>query len=311
MIEIKHLDSCELTNKGYGGHSGSKKGILFDGEKWLIKYPKSTKSMDVKGLSYTTTPLSEYLGSHIYESVNIDTHETILGISNGKLVVGCKDFLKNTEEIVDFNAIKNNYDESVEDYLENRSSSKFDRNDNIEDLKYIMDNNTYFKKIPELKLRFWDMFIMDAFISNNDRNEANWGLIYDKETGNLRISPVFDNGAAFYGKSDDEKLETILNDEFKFKQMVYDSSVSTFLLNGKLLNPLKYIESIADEDCNQALIRIYPNINLDKIKEIFDNIPETYNGLTVFSKVQKEAYFKMLKYRYEEIFKPIYNKLKS
>lgn len=137
---------------------------------------------------------------------------------------------------------------------------------------------------------------MDAFISNNDRNEANWGLIYDKETENLRISPVFDNGAAFYGKSDDEKLETILNDEFKFKQMVYDSSVSTFLLNENLLNPLKYIESMNDEDCNQALIRIYPNINLDKIKEIFDNIPKTYNGLTVFSKVQREAYFKMLKY---------------
>lgn len=146
MIEIKNLDSCELTNKGYGGHSGSKKGILFDGEKWLIKYPKSIKNMDVKGLSYTTTTLSEYLGSHIYESVNIDTHETILGISNGKLVVGCRDFLKNTEEIVDFNAIKNNYDESVENHLENRSSSKFDRNDNIEDLKYIMDNNTTLKK---------------------------------------------------------------------------------------------------------------------------------------------------------------------
>ena len=36
-------------------------------------------------LSYMTAPLSEYIGSHIYEILGIDVHQTILGIRNGKL----------------------------------------------------------------------------------------------------------------------------------------------------------------------------------------------------------------------------------
>ena len=119
MIKILKLDNYPVTNKGYGGHSGSKRGLLIDGEKWLNKLPKSTKSMNVSNLSYTTTPLCEYLGSHIYEIVGIPTHQTILGYYNEKLVVGCKDFLSNTEEIIDFNAIKNNYEEDIENYIGN------------------------------------------------------------------------------------------------------------------------------------------------------------------------------------------------
>ena len=309
MIEIKNLNNCIETNQGYGGHSGSKKGILINGEKWLLKYPKTTKSMNVEGLSYTTTPLSEYLGSHIYASIGMPTHETILGIANNKLVVACKDFLSSTEEIIDFNAIRNNYNELTEEYLENRHSSEFNRTDDLEDIIYIMNNNFYFKQVPALKDLFWDMFIIDAFISNNDRNEANWGLIHDKETGTLKLSFVYDNGAAFYGKSSDEKLVGILKDDFKFKQMAYDSCVSAFSINDKIINPLKYIESMQNEDCNKAILRLFPKIDMLKIKQIFDEIPETYDNLTIFSKIQKEAYYKVLTYKLEKVLTPVYNKL--
>ena len=92
MIKIENFDNLEISGILYGGHSGSKIGVLIDNEKWLLKYPKSTKSMDNVNLSYTTTPLSEYLGSHIYEIIGIDTHKTELGIFDNKLVVACKDF---------------------------------------------------------------------------------------------------------------------------------------------------------------------------------------------------------------------------
>lgn len=308
MIEMKNFELYQETNKGYGGHSGSKKGILIDGDRWVLKYPKPTKNLELSGIS---TPLSEYLGSHIYEMVGIDTHETILGIANGKLVVACRDFLKKGEEIVDFNAIRNNYDEGLEKYLEERQSSQFSRNEDLEDMIYIMNHNDYFKKVPELKDRFWDMFIIDALISNNDRNEANWGLIYDEDTGNLRLAPVYDNGASFYGKSDDEKLNTILQDEFKFKQMAYDSCISIFSWNGKQMNPLKYIESMNNEDCNQAIMRIVPKIDMEYIKKLFDEIPSSYHDLVVFSDIQKEVYYKMLDYKLEKVFKVVYDKLRE
>ncbi|MBQ7140346.1 MAG: CtkA family protein [Bacilli bacterium] len=312
MIKIENFDSLKTSGISYGGHGGSKKGIIINGERWFLKYPKSTKSMDVEGLSYSTTPLSEYLGSHIYESIGLETHKTKLGLANGKIVVACKDFLNSNETIIDYNMIKNEYDENVERAIEHLSSnSNIDSNHDLEEVLLIMEENPYFKSILELKERFWDMFVIDAFINNNDRNEGNWGLVLNKETNNLKLSPVFDNGAAFYNKSNDEKLTSIYNDNFKFKQSVYDSSISIYQLSGKKINPLKYIESMDNVECNKAILRIIPKINMNKIKDIFNEIPEKYNDLPVLSEIQKEYYLKSLEYKYNNILIPIYNKIKE
>ncbi len=63
MIKLEEFDNFDLSGISYGGHGGSKKGILINGEIWFLKYPKSTKSMNLEGLSYSTTPISEYIGS--------------------------------------------------------------------------------------------------------------------------------------------------------------------------------------------------------------------------------------------------------
>ena len=310
MIKIENFDNATVSGITYGGHSGSKKGIILNGERWFLKYPKSTKSMNVIGLSYTTSPISEYLGSHIYNLLGFDVHETLLGIANGKIVVACKDFLKNNETILDYNSLKNDYDENIEKEIEElSSSSKENTGTDIEEIIIIMNNNSYFAKMPELKMRFWDMFVVDALISNNDRNDNNWGLILDHNTMNLRIPPVYDNGAAFYSKSADEKINSILNDSFKMKQVIYDSSVSSFLKDGKRINPLKFIEKMDNEDLNNAILRITPKINLNKIKELFASIPSSYDDLPVLTDSQRKLYYESIVYKYEHILKPIYNKL--
>ena len=108
MIKIESFDLLKTSGISYGWHGGSKRGIIIDNERWFLKYPKSTKSMDVLGLSHSTTSLSEYLGLHIYESIGLETHETRLGFANGKIVVACKDFLGSNETIIDYNMIKMN-----------------------------------------------------------------------------------------------------------------------------------------------------------------------------------------------------------
>ena len=311
MIKIYNFETFDYSGISYGGHGGSKKGIIIDGEKWFLKYPKSTRSMDVQGLSYTTAPLSEYIGSHIYKLIGLDVHDTKLGISNEKLVVACKDFLNSSEVIFDYNSIKNEYDENVEKAIGSLSSSSMSGNNDIEEILLIMSENPYFKSIPELKLRFWDMFVIDAFISNNDRNEGNWGLVLDRETKKIRIAPVFDNGASFYSKSSDERLNYIYTDDFKFKQSVYDSSISIYKKNGKPINPLKFIEKMDNDDCNEALLRIVPKINFDEIESVFNEIPKEYNGIVILSDIQRQVYLKSLKYRYENVLLPTYEKLLS
>ena len=79
--------------------------------------------------------------------------------------------------------------------------------------------------------------------------------------------------------------------------------------NFDLLNPLKYIESMDDIECNKAILRMVPKINMDKITNIFDEIPEEYNELPVLSEMQKTYYLKSLEYRYNNVLIPIYNKL--
>lgn len=309
MIKIYNFDSLAHSGISYGGHAGSKKGVIIDNEKWFLKYPKSTRSMDVQNLSYATTPLSEYIGSHIYKSIGIDVHDTRLGISNGKLVVACKDFLNSSEVIFDYNAIKNEYDENVEEAIEDLRSSSIDSNNDIEEVFVIMDKNPYFKSIPELSQRFWDMFVIDAFISNNDRNEGNWGLILDRETKKIRIAPVFDNGASFYNKSDSERLNSIYIDDFKFRQSAYESVISVYKKNGKPINPLKFIEKMDNTFCNEAILRIVPKIDFNKIEDIFNEIPEKVNEFLVLSDIQRLLYLKSLKYKYKNVLLPVYNKL--
>lgn len=312
MIKIEDFNLLKPSGISYGGHSGSKKGVIIDNERWFLKYPKSTKSMDVIGLSYSTTPLSEYIASHIYEIIGLDVHKTKLGFANDKIVVACKDFLSSNEMIIDYTMIKNDYDEKLEREVERLSSkSDINSNHNLEEVLLVMKHNSYFKSIPELKERFWDMFVIDAFVNNNDRNEGNWGLVLNKDTNKLRLSPVFDNGASFYNKSSDNRLLSICEDDFKFKQSVYDSSISIYKLYGKSINPLKYIESMENDECNKAILRIVPKIDMEKIKKLFDEIPEEYNGLVVFSKTQKMYYLKVLEYRHKEVLLPIYNKLLS
>ena len=91
MIEIKDLNKYERDlSTYYGGRSGSKYAIMINGERWMIKFPENTK--DFKGReknnvhlpSYTASPLSEYIGSQIYQSLGIPVHETMLGIRDNR-----------------------------------------------------------------------------------------------------------------------------------------------------------------------------------------------------------------------------------
>ena len=49
--------------------AGDKDGILINGEPWIAKYPKSNEGMakSDKLSKFSQTPLSEFIGSHIYE----------------------------------------------------------------------------------------------------------------------------------------------------------------------------------------------------------------------------------------------------
>ena len=70
-MEIFDFSNAEYSNRNgsYGGAAGDKDGILINGEPWIAKYPKSNEGMakSDKLSKFSQTPLSEFIGSHIYE----------------------------------------------------------------------------------------------------------------------------------------------------------------------------------------------------------------------------------------------------
>ena len=68
MIKMYDFSKYELSSRNleYGGRAGEKKGIIFNNENWFLKFPKSASSMKgIRGMSYVTSPLNEYIGSQI------------------------------------------------------------------------------------------------------------------------------------------------------------------------------------------------------------------------------------------------------
>ena len=313
---IKNLDSAPRVFSAYdGGKSGHKYGISIDGECWMVKYPENTRlfagneKRNPHIPSYTTSLLSEYIGSHIYASLGIPVHETMLGYRDGKIVVACKDFNLN-HELVTFDMIKNALIEHEDDFIGGSSSSGF-HGEFLDDVITVIENSELMKRAEGIKEHFWDMFIVDAFIRNNDRNNANWGVMIKKDESVL-IAPVFDNGNAFFNKRNPSVAEKRIQDDESIAQDALGTGTSFFLdKTGRHIHPFAYIESLQNPDCTAALVRFAKRLDMNKVRSIINGIPEQAFGVEVISSAQKEHYIRMMEIIVERSISPTLERLKN
>lgn len=138
--------------------------------------------------------------------------------------------------------------------------------------------------------RFWDMFIVDAFIGNWDRHNGNWGFLYDDRTDEMALAPVYDCGSCLYPQADEKIMEAVLSDAGERNHRIYNIPLSAIMQDGKKIKYFDYISSLQNEDCNRALKRIVPRIDMERIREIIDQTP-------FVSELQKNFYLTMLSER--------------
>ena len=69
MNFLKDFTNLPYSNKHYGGNAGLKRGVVIDNKNWLLKFPQETSTFDNVTISFTTSPPSEYVGSHIQKVV--------------------------------------------------------------------------------------------------------------------------------------------------------------------------------------------------------------------------------------------------
>ena len=290
MLDFTNLPT---KKKAYGGANGSKLSVIYNDELYMLKLPMHASKNP--NLSYTNSCTSEYLGCHIFNMLGIKAQETLLGTykyhDKVKTVVACKDFTFPGVVILDFASIKNQIIDSASNGYGTELSDIIDTINK----QTVVDSE-------ELKEHFWNMFVVDAFIGNWDRHNGNWGFLYNQETDKLEIAPIFDCGSALFPQIDDELIKKVISSKAEMNARVYDVPTSAIFIDGKRANYHKVITSLEYKDCNNAIKRIVPKIQLDDINKLIDNVEE-------LSQLKKEFLKKILKLRKELILDAAFKKL--
>ncbi len=307
MIEIVDFTNCKLSNRNleYAGRAGEKRGIIYNNELWFLKFPKNTIGMNrVTGLSYVTSPLSEYICSQIYKILGYDVHETILGICNdgkrNKVVCACKDFIADdkNELLIPYTALRNDTNPIIMD----RNDDSLMSPSNINEIEFQLEHNTILSRIPNAKDRFWDVALIDMLINNNDRNEDNWGVIKYKKEDLYKLAPIYDCGNCFYGKTSDEKIETIMSDVERLNSSAkngitaYEDDNEKEIRNTEII---KYVKKYNSDSIERVVNIVKAKMN--DIKELIYNIPNKYDDIEIMSDIRKEYYIRTLELRLEMI----------
>lgn len=279
MIDISNLKPVINT---YGG-SELKATYYINNERYMVKMPDPVRSKKYE-VSYMNNQFSEYIGCHIFESVEIPAQETLLvTIKVGdrqKIAVACKDFLMPKEKLIEIENVsiststEKKYTASIEDVYE--MADRLERNFNLSKKEFIK--------------RFWDMFVVDTLIGNTDRHLGNWGLI--DNNGELRLAPIYDCGSSLCPLLAYDTKLSLLNDPVKFKNNSYNV-MSVYTMNNKRIFYHEVYKN-PPEDLKSSILEIVPKINMDKITSII-NMTEGLN------EVEKRFYLADIKCRKELI----------
>ena len=292
MIDFTNLP---VRNKTYAGANGSKISVLYNNELYMLKFPVVPGIN--KEMSYANGCISEYLGCHIFESIGIPVQKTMLGTytKNGKqkIVVACKDFTAGGLVLQDFASLKN----TIIDSAHNGYGTE------LSDIVKTLEEQTAID--PKLLTDwFWDMFIVDALIGNWDRHNGNWGFLYNPETDKISLAPIYDCGSCLFPQADDEIMRKTLDDPAELEIRIFERPFSGIKTNGQKIQYFKFISSLENKDCNKALKRILPRIDLNKVDKIVDKTP-------FISDLQRKFYKTLLIERKERILDFSYQKLRK
>lgn len=315
-MEIYDFSNCEYSNRNgsYGGAAGDKDGIIIDGGAWIAKYPKSNEGMakSDKLSKNAQTPLSEYIGSHIYEILGYPVHKTLLGIRKNYLVVACKDFCGENTRLLEMRTLKNiHISEMNQQFKIDLHETDDNHLVNLNELFIHFKLNPEISKISGVAERFWNQVVIDGLIGNNDRNNGNWGIL---SCGDKReLAPIFDNGAAFYPKKSTLAIEQILKLPESDQSRNNANVQEPFTIDGEHhLNYRSILSLTAAEIPPDQVTLLHDAINrnadlveskLDEIIAFVKSIPSNYNGYEIISEPRREYYLKSFITRFEDVLK--------
>lgn len=288
---IDFTDCRRILGKAYNGANGKKIAVEYQGEQYMLKFPPSAKEKPT-GLSYTNSCISEHIASSIFNMLGISAHQTLLGMYevNGKwkLVCACKDFTANRKILYDFCSIKN----SVIDSEHNGTGTE------LSDILETMEKQQFVNP-TELLEHFWNVFVVDALLGNFDRHNGNWGFLVNPDTQTAELAPVYDCGSCLLPQADERVMQSVMENEAELNARIYQFPTSAIKLNGRKINYYDFLKAAEYDECNDALIRIVPRIEIEQINTFIDEIE-------YISELQKKFYKTYIQARYEKVIMNAY-----
>ena len=274
MLELLDFDSMkDAVGYGYGGATGPKAPKMCNGLVTIIKRQEKVRDNQYD-TSYVNDPLSEYIGSHIYEILGVPVHQTRLGMYKGRMAVGCVDFSAYTgKPLVEFRYLKNTI---VSDDIEYDVSGMSRDLENILKSIDILFNGELKDKVLN---RFYTMFVVDSLIGNADRNNGNWGFF--READGLTLAPVYDCGSCLNYRRPDSKIREDVNDEERMRNLALIYTFN-FRVNGKLINPFHCIERNLDNKYIVRALDMVCSIDENKVIDLIDTLDNVCSSERMF-----------------------------
>ena len=297
MTDSIDFTSCRrLLGKAYNGANGKKIAVEYDGRQYMLKFPPSGVQKPTD-LSYTNSCISEHLGSSIFNMLGISAQYTLLGVFtvNGKekVVCACGDFTADGKTLYDFCSVKNTVIDSE------HGGSGTELSDILESIE-----KQQFVNPEKLLEHFWNVFVVDALLGNFDRHNGNWGFLYDSKTDTAEIAPIFDCGSCLLPQADEKVMRNVLNNEDELNARIYRFPTSAVKLDGQKINYYDFLMSGEYDDCDEAIVRIVPRIDMEKIEQLINETP-------YITDLQKDFYKAYINARYEKILLPAYEQVSS
>lgn len=288
---INFTNCKRLLGKAYNGANGKKIAVEYEGMQYMIKFPPSGENKPTD-LSYTNSCISEHIGSTVFNMLGITAQQTLLGLFtvNGKekVVCACLDFTSGGKILYDFCSIKNTVIDSE------HGGTGTQLTDILESIE-----KQQFLNPEKLLEHFWNVFIVDALLGNFDRHNGNWGFLYDCASDTAELAPIFDCGSCLLPQADETVMIKVLNDENELNSRIFRFPTSAIKLGDSKINYYDFLLSGQNNDCNAAVERIVPRINIEQIENFIDEVP-------YISDLQKDFYKTYIGARYEKILLPAY-----
>lgn len=250
------------------------------------EYPRQNISM-----SHTNHHISEYIGSHIYQSIGLPTQETFLVKRNNKVAVACKNFCGENTRLYSFKELATDF---MHPSISGSSTSSTVTT--LEDTLSLFSTQTIFPA-DELSTRYWDMFVVDSFIANPDRHNGNWGYLVNTKTFEVSLAPVYDCGSSLYPVIPEEMMISYLANSTNLKTLAINEPCSTIRYNGAKISFLDFYRNYKNPDLIQAVKRIVPQINMERVADIVNNTP-------TISSIHKNFLLELLTMRKELLLDP-------